>query len=156
MVIDDVNENKAEQIVKSFNDYRIYFSYMGKQYNDWGHTPREYGKQMSDADYVIMTGDDNYYVPVCVDWIITHAKNNNNPGLIYWKMVHSHGGYCFFDSVPCIGRIDMGSFATRIDLAKQIPLGTKYAADGYFIEAFKKTFPEEQQLKINHCLFVHN
>ena len=158
VVIDNVKDSKAEEIVKSFNDTRVYYTYLDKRYNDWGHTPRNYGKQNSDADYIIMTGDNNYYVPVTVDWIIKYAnlKDSVNPGFIYWQMVHSHGGYCHFNCEPFHGRIDMGSFATRKDIAHQIPLGVKYAADGDFIEEFKRRFPDEKKLKIPHILFVHN
>ena len=144
----------GELIVFEINDPRITHSYMDKRYQDWGHTLREKGKQESTGDYIVMTGDDNYYCPTCVQDIITAAKDN--PGMIYWDMVHSHYDYHFFECHPWMNQIDIGAFATRADLAKQIKLKTSYAADGEFVEEFKTKFPNEEKFKIKKVLFVHN
>jgi hypothetical protein len=50
----------------------------------------------------------------------------------------------------------MGAFATRKDLAKQIFLGVRYDADGWFVHQFNEKFPNEIVKKINKVLFVHN
>ncbi len=152
VVIDNPDDEENVKLVESFNDKRIRWSKMDKRYNDWGHTPREYGKQKSEADYIIMTGDDNYYTP---NFVLELSKYYG-AGMIYWDMVHSHYDYSYFKCVPAGGQIDMGAFATRRDLAQQIPLGTDYAADGWFVEHFKSKFPLENIAKINKVLFVHN
>lgn len=154
VIIDSVEAMPAEKIVTLLDDDRITFSYTGQRYNNWGHTPREIGKQASTADYVILTGDDNYYCPPCVQDIIQTAKEK--PGLIYWDMIHSHYDYHYFKCEPWMNQIDMGAFATRTDLAKQIKLNTSYAADGEFVEEFKVKFSNEMIVKINKVLFVHN
>jgi GT2 family glycosyltransferase len=134
---------------------QIKYTCTGKRYNDWGHTPREMGKQNSIADYIIMTGDDNYYAPVLVDNIIKIAEEN--PALIYWDMIHNYYDYSVFTCSLGSWGIDMGAFATRNDIAKSIHLCTnKIDADGSFIEDFKKMFPKEKTIKINKILFVHN
>jgi len=137
-----------------YTDERIRYTFLDKRYNDWGHTPREIGKQASTADYIIMTGDDNYYTPNFVEELIFASKDN--PGMIYWDMVHSHYDYQYFKCEPRFNQIDMGAFATRRDLAQQLPLGKEYAADGLFVENFKHMFPNERIVKINKVLFVHN
>ena len=144
----------ADSIAKLFGSSRVKVTYTGQRYNDWGHTPREMGKQASEADYVVMTGDDCYYVPSFVSELRKAAEDK--PGMIYWDMVHSHYNYDFFRCSPGFNAIDMGAFATRSDLAKQIKLNTSYAADGEFVEEFKQRFPNEKIVKINHVLFVHN
>lgn len=154
VVIDNPEDEDNIKLVESFNDPRIHWSKMDKRYNDWGHTPREYGKQKSGAEYIIMTGDDNYYTPNFVHEL--ELKTELSPGMIYWDMVHSHYHYAYFKCVPAGGQIDMGAFATRRDLAQQIQLGTDYAADGWFVEQFKQKFPTENIAKINKVLFVHN
>ena len=132
----------------------INYCYTGKRWNDWGHTPREIGKQRSECDYIIMTGDDNYYTP---NFVAELEKTSlSSPGMIYWDMVHSHYDYTCFSCKPAFNQIDMGAFATRRDLAQQITLGTSYAADGEFVEEFKRRFPQEKIVKINKVLFVHN
>lgn len=152
VVIDNPDDVENVNIVANFSDPRIRWSKMDKRYNDWGHTPREYGKQKSKAEYIIMTGDDNYYTPN----FVAELSKYYGVGMIYWDMVHSHFDYAYFKCVPAGGQIDMGAFATRRDLAQQIPLGTDYAADGWFVEHFKSKFPLENIAKINKVLFVHN
>jgi len=145
---------KLLNVVHSFYDDRIEYIITDRRYNDWGHSLREIGKQNSYSEYLLMTGDDNYYTPNLVKELKIAASTK--PGMIYWDMVHSHFNYSYFKCHPAHGYIDMGAFATRTELAKQIPLTTNYAADGDFIEDFKKKFPNEQMVKINKVLFTHN
>lgn len=154
VVIDNPEDTQNVELIQSFKDVRIRWSKFPKRYNDFGHTPREYGKQQSGADYIIMTGDDNYYTPNLVQEMAIAA--DSNPGIIYWDMVHSHFDYAYFKCEPANGRIDMGAFATRKDLAQQIELGVRYDADGWFINKFREMFPEESAVKIDKVLFVHN
>jgi len=155
VVIDGTDHlDEILDIINMFKDSRITHTVTDKRYNDWGHTPREMGKQMSTADYIIMTGDDNYYTPNFVEEISTLCKQK--VGMVYWDMVHSHFNYAYFKCVPAGGQIDMGAFATRRDLAQQLYLGTDYAADGWFVENFKQRFPVENIAKVNKVLFVHN
>lgn len=154
VVDNEENVGVAKPIADLFGGSRVRVTYAGQRYNDWGHTPREIGKQASEADYVVMGGDDNYYVPSFVAELKKAAEDK--PGMIYWDMVHSHYNYDFFRCSPGLNAIDMGAFATRTDLAKQIKLNTSYAADGEFVEDFKRMFPNERIVKINHVLFVHN
>ena len=154
VMIDNPEDVDNVKLVESFADPRIRWTKMDKRYNDWGHTPREYGKQKSEAKYIIMTGDDNYYTPNFVQQISVLC--NVEVGMVYWDMVHSHYNYSYFKCVPAGGQIDMGAFATRRDLAQQIQLGTDFAADGWFVEHFKQKFPTESISKINKVLFVHN
>ncbi len=158
IMIDNICEDEKAitiiSLIEKFEDKRIQYFVTGKRYNDWGHTPREMGKQMSEADYTILTGDDNYYTPNFVAELKIAAISK--PGMIYWDMVHSHYNYAFFQCQPAYNQIDMGAFATRSDLAKQIKLNTSYAADGEYVRDFNEKFPQEQKIKINKCLFVHN
>jgi len=154
VIIDTPNEFPADGIIDAIGDKRIRKTHMNRRYNDWGHSLREYGKQMSDSEYLLMTNDDNYYTPNLISEIKKAAIDN--PGIIYWDMVHSHYNYSYFRCSPNFNQIDMGAFATRTDLAKQITMGTKFAADGLFIEDFKKTFPNEKITRIDKVLFVHN
>lgn len=146
--------SKIIQVVNMFNNPRIRYAVTDKRHNDFGHTPREIGKQASVADYIIMTGDDNYYTPNFVKEIRPICEQK--VGVVYWDMIHSHYQYSYFECSPAMEKIDMGAFATRRDIAQQIPLGTRYAADGHFIETLKEKFPDEELVKIEKVLFVHN
>jgi hypothetical protein len=154
IIIDNPDDSSIVDLVKSFSDPRIRYYKLDQRYNDFGHTPRNIGKQISNSKYIIMTGDDNYYVPTTVYEL--SLLSEQNAGMIYWDMIHSHYDYKYFQCSPFLNRIDMGSFATRSDLAHQINLGSEYAADGLFVEKFKTLFPYEQILYIPKVLFVHN
>ena len=154
VIIDNPDDVEITNLVKSFNDPRIKFTKLENRYNDWGHTPREIGKQASDAEYIIMSGDDNYYVPTFVDEL--QKASSTRPIVIYWDMVHSHYDYSYFKCAPGFNQIDMGAFAIRKDVAHSIKLNTSYAADGEYIESIKKKYPSEKMIGIGKVLFVHN
>jgi len=143
--------------IKVFNelrDSRLTYGFTDGPHKDWGHTPRDQGRMKATAEYTIMTGDDNYYVPT----FVAELKKvlGDNPGFVYWDMVHSSFNYQYFKCHPFNGQIDIGAFAVRTDLCKQIKLGRGYAADGEFVEDYKKMFPHEKMVKIDKILYVHN
>lgn len=154
VVIDDSQNDPMVEMLQDFEDDRITHTFTGCRYNDFGHSPREIGKQLSRAAYIVMTGDDNYYTPNFVQEL--KKASVSKPGVIYWDMVHSHYGYAYFKCAPGNHQIDMGAFATRRDIAQSITLGHEFAADGYFIENIKARYPREQMIKIEKILFVHN
>jgi hypothetical protein len=145
---------KLLNVIHSFYDDRIDYIITDKRCNDWGHTPRQIAKQTSKADYILMTGDDNYYTPNFVKEV--KLASTFLPGVIYWDMVHSHFNYSYFKCVPAHGQIDMGAFCIRRDIAQSIPLSTNYAADGDYIESIKRLYPWEKMIKIDKVMFVHN
>jgi glycosyltransferase involved in cell wall biosynthesis len=154
VMIDNPADKSIKHMVDNINDDRIYYTVMNKRYNDYGHSLRQIAKQESDAEYIVMTCDDNYYTPNFIKELKEVIKDK--PGIIYWDMVHSHFNYQVLNCYPSINHIDMGAFATRTDLAKQINLNTSFAADGEFVEDFKRKFPDERIVKINKILFIHN
>lgn len=154
VVIDNPEDILITKLVKSFEDSRIQYILLDKRYNDWGHTPREIGKQASMADYILMSGDDNYYTPNFIQELQYFSEDN--PGMIYWDMVHSHYNYQYFKCSPASHQIDMGAFATRRDIAHLIKLNTSFAADGEYVETFKLKYPNEKIVKIEKILFIHN
>lgn len=153
MIDNEENEKYFQLFVEEYPE-NIKFTYLNKRYNDWGHTPREIGKQMSKADYIILTNDDNYYTPNFVDEVLKVCEDT--PGIIYWDMIHSHYKYQYFECFPAYNQIDMGAFATRRDLAQSVKMETSFAADGIFIRDLVEKYPEEKIVKINKILFIHN
>jgi glycosyltransferase involved in cell wall biosynthesis len=154
VMVDGSKPVGLSKIINYFNDPRIRVVYTDKRYNDWGHTPRELGKQSSTADYIIMGGDDNYYTPNLLKELSVYTEEDID--FIYWDMVHSHYNYQYFKCEPRTHAIDMGAFCIKTSLAQQIPLGTNFAADGDYVETFKKKFPTAKMKKIEKILFVHN
>lgn len=161
VVIDDIENKDVIELINSLKSPKIYYTLTGKRYNDWGHTPREIGKQMSSAEYIIMTGDDNYYMPKLVEDV--KAASNSKPAIIYWDMVHNHlhyhtkKHYQYWKPILAKNGIDMGSFATRRDIAQKIKLNVDdFSADGEFIEKIKTEHEQSEFVKIDKVLFVHN
>ena len=50
VVIDNPDDIETTTLVESFNDVRIRWTKLETRSNNWGHTPREVGKQASEAD----------------------------------------------------------------------------------------------------------
>ena len=69
-------------------DSRIKYTVLDKRYNDYGHTPREIFKQQSEAEYLIMTGDDNYYTPNMVSELrqVVQSKPGFKGSLYYERI----------------------------------------------------------------------
>jgi glycosyltransferase involved in cell wall biosynthesis len=123
---------------------------------DWGHTPRQYGLDNAKEEWVVMTGDDNYYVPVFVDEML---KDTSKTHFVYCNMVHNwvNNEYIPIDSEPKRYRIDIGNFMVRTELGKQIKLHKHLnEADGIYVEEFLSTFKGMKPKKVNKILYVHN
>jgi glycosyltransferase involved in cell wall biosynthesis len=152
---EDVQEN-MKTIVAFFNDPRIKLSILPERHNDWGHTPRQHGLDNATEEWVIMTGEDNYYVPEFVDIMLEQGKNHH---FVYCDMVHNwiNRDYIPIHSRLELGRIDIGSFMCKTNMAKKIKLKKDQEwADWYFIEDFQNKYKIAKYKKVNKILYVHN
>lgn len=153
--IDKEKDDKMESIINSYNNPKFSYFFSGKTMNNWGFNIRQSAKNISNSDYLVMTCDDNYYTPTLVEEINKQIENNSD--FIYWNMIHSFFDYSFFNCQPSLYNIDMGAFAIKTSLAKQITFNQTVAhSDGLFVEDFKKSFPDAKMTKINKVLFIHN
>lgn len=148
------------QEVKEYfkNDNRFRFSELNGPHKDWGHTARNYGLQNLEEHWVVMSGDDNYYVPVFVETFLNEAKFRNDVNFIHCNLVHNwvNNDYLPLISVPQVNRIDIGNFMTKSEYAKQLTLDvTKANADGIFVEEYINKF-KGGVLHIPKFLYVHN
>jgi glycosyltransferase involved in cell wall biosynthesis len=152
---DDVVE-QMKTMVTFFNDERIRLTVLDKRYNDWGHTPRQYGVDNATEEWVIMTGEDNYYVPEFVDIMLGESENQH---FVYCDMVHNwiNKDYIPLLSKLQLGRIDIGNFMTKTNMAKKIKLRIDQEwADWYFVEEFQNKYKAAKYKKVNKILYVHN
>lgn len=147
-----------DKIIKYFGgDDRIRFTVLPKRYNDWGHTPRNYGVQNSKEDWIVMTGEDNYYMPVFVDHFLEAVTPEVD--FVYCNMVHNWTNFQYhtIDCEPKWGKIDIGNFMIRRSIAKNMKLDEKIEqADGVYVEEFQIKNPYSKIVKINKTLYVHN
>ena len=158
VVADCPPEGTLDKIIKYFGgDDRIRFTILPERYNDWGHTPRNYGLEHAKEEWVIMTGEDNYYTPVFVDHMFSRA--NPDVHFVYCDMIHNwtNSQYVHIQCKPEWGHIDIGNFMVRTEFAKQIKLDvSNIQADGKFVEEYLQKFPKGKIEKINKPLYVHN
>lgn len=152
-----------ERIKDFFKDNeKIKFSELNGPHHDWGHTAREYGLQNSTTEWVVMTGDDNYYVPAFVQHFYKSVELNKEANFVYCDMLHDHethtASYNYFVSYIRNGYIDIGNFATKTELSKHITLKKdNYAADFEFVKEYVDKYCNDNTImKINKALYIHN
>ena len=145
--------------IKDFykNENRIQFTNISGPSNDLGHTPRNYGLQNATEDWVVMTGDDNYYIPTFVDEILKVIDNNTK--FVYCDMIHNGYNYQSFKCHHSSHNIDIGNMIIKSQFAKQLKLDrTRLDADGVMCNQYITKFCLEESniKKVNSILYVHN
>jgi glycosyltransferase involved in cell wall biosynthesis len=158
VVADCPPEGTLDKVMDYFKDNeKIRFTILPERYNDWGHTPRNYGVENTKEEWIVMTGEDNYYAPVFVDNFLSAVTPRVS--FVFCNMVHNWRNfeYISVNCEPSWGKIDIGNFMIKTKLAKQMKLNpTIEQADGVYVEEFKKKFPDEKMIKIPKILYVHN
>jgi glycosyltransferase involved in cell wall biosynthesis len=138
-------------------DDRIRFTILKERCNNWGHTPRNIGLHESKEEWVVMSGEDNYYTPLFVEEFLKEADKDTN--FVFCNIVTNYNNQQYIP-MQCrieLGFIDIGCYMVRPELAKQIGLETKYneLADGVLADKYIKKFGNKAK-KINKILYVHN
>ena len=148
-------------ILAFFDEHKdkIKFSVTDIRYNDWGHTPRNIGLKAATEEWVVMTGEDNYYIPTFVENFLSAVKDNDKVHFAYCNMVHN---WVNDDYIPVkceikFGKIDIGNFMVRTYNGRKLELKTELnQADFWFIEEYLSRFPEGEIKYIDKILYVHN
>jgi len=157
VVADCPPEGTLDKIIEFFkDDERIKFTILPERYNDWGHTPRNYGLEHATEEWVVMTGEDNYYMPVFVDNFLDAVDDDTH--FVFCNMVHNWTDYQYYavDCAPSYGRIDIGNFMSRRKYANQLKLRTDIAQSDYlFVEEYLNKFKGTIK-KVPKYLYVHN
>lgn len=157
-VVADGPYDGYEKVKNYFSgDDRIKFSELDGPFKDWGHTPRNYGLEHATEDWVVMSGDDNYYMPVFVDHFLSVVKPYVN--FVFCDMIHNwtEFQYHYIKSAPKYGSIDIGNFMSRRVNAQKLKLDIKReAADAVFVDDYLKKFGREGIVYIPKPLYVHN
>jgi len=156
-VVIDGMTNDYRRVKDLYQDEeRIRFSHVEGPNNDWGHTARNYGLDNSKEEWIVMTGDDNYYIPTFVQNFLSVAKKNVD--FVYCDMLHDlkSDSYLPIQSLLQLGRIDIGNFMTRKTTIGDLRLVTdSYEADFKFANYITK-HKTKRVHKINKVLYVHN
>lgn len=157
---DDVKDRFLD-IIAFFDAYKdkIRFSLTDVRYNDWGHSPRNIGLKRSIQEWVVMTGEDNYYAPTFVENFLSSVKGRDDVHFAFCNMVHNwtNDNYIPIQCAIEYGKIDIGNFMVRSRNAKMIELNSDIEqADFYFIEEYLARYPQGKIMHIDKILYVHN
>ena len=156
VIIDGLTDDYRKVKDMYQNEERIRFSHIDGPNKDWGHTARNYGLNKSIEEWMVMTGDDNYYVPTFVAEMLKDADDKH---FIYCDMVHNAFDYMAVRSEIKKGLIDIGNMMFKPKLVEGFVLDkTDYNADWTFINYYrtKQWFNDNGFHKINKILYVHN
>jgi glycosyltransferase involved in cell wall biosynthesis len=156
VVIDGLTNDYREVKDIYQNEDRVRFSHITGPNNDWGHSARNYGLDNSKEEWIVMTGDDNYYVPTFVDNFLEVGITGKD--LVYCDLVHDmkRDIYQPVKSRIVEGFIDIGNFMTRRSVIGDLRLITdSYQADFKFANYINK-HKTSKVGKIDKILYVHN
>lgn len=156
VIIDGLTNDYREVKDMYQNEPRVRFSHVDGPNNDWGHTARNYGLETAE-EWVVMTGDDNYYVPTFVHNFLSEAETGMCD-MIYCNLVHDlkRDDYQPIPSRIEKGWIDIGNFMVRKSIYREMRLDpTSYEADYEFAYKYSKRIINGIN-KIDKVLYIHN
>ena len=141
-------------------DERIRFYCSEERYQKFGHPNRRSMLQSLKCDlndFILLSNDDNYYIPVFIEKMIETVKFNT--GIVYCDTVHSHMQYDINVSELKENFIDIGAFIVRADVAKITGFNhDHFSADGRYAEECYGTCVSKglKAIKIHKPYFIHN
>jgi hypothetical protein len=151
---------EMRSIISLYDDERIDFIETKQRTGLWGHLNRRWALEQlisNSEDYVLITNDDNYYVPRFVEFFLEQC--DLDVGIVYCDIVHSYLNYDIMKSEVKASYIDSGAFIVRLDVAKKVGfLHVHEQADGRYAERCAAECIQ-QELKIVYIqkpLFIHN
>ncbi len=164
-IISDGPEPITKVQMEKYNEFEnISYYELDRRYNDYGHTPREFGLGLSDCKYTIMSGFDNYYVPEFIERFNDTDLKSERVGFIYCDFLldHIRSGIRYnghMDAKIQCDQIDIGCYACITSVAKQVGFKFRsFAADWEFVAAAVPMLKTNNFniIKIPQTLYVHN
>jgi hypothetical protein len=153
--------NEIKTVISNCNDNRVMFQETKKVNGHYGHPNRNLllnSIVVKDTDYILITNEDNYYVPVFVEYMLKETVGKP-VGIVYCNMVHSYLKYSILNTKLIKNKIDCGSFIVLASVAKKAGFNEiVHNADGIYIEECKRISDNNgmQSIKIEKPLFIHN
>jgi len=159
IIHDGLPSQEILDVISRKTDQRVSFISTENINGKWGHPNRKMMLQSiktNPDDFILITNDDNYYVPRFVGQFLESAKSNI--GMIYCDCIHSYTDYSIHNSQIKEGWIDIGSFAVRADIAKQTGFNHEHiSADGIYAEECLKNCQRVglRTIHIQKYIFIH-
>lgn len=136
IVHDGPPPEEIKELMVRRQDARIHFRCTPNQNGCWGHRNRAAVLQQlefNENDFVLMTNDDNYYVPSYVGMVREQVVPG--VGMVYYNTLHNYWNYIVHQSRLKEGGIDMGAFIVRGSIARAVGFNhINITADGRYCE----------------------
>lgn len=147
-------------VMELYSDPRIKFIETEKRLQNWGHEHRRVMLQLIEGqkgDYVLITNNDNYYVPRYVEYMLREARPD--VGMIYCNFLHHNFEYLNVFTQLKLNHVDMGAYITEIKLAQNVGFQHDVpGSDGLFAEDCSARCKQLglKTIHIEKTFFVHN
>lgn len=157
LVHDGPNETGLRETVNRINEQRVVYEETAVRSENWGHSIRSEWLQKAEGDYVVITNQDNYHVPVFIEYMV-NGFTHGSVATYCSDMAHS---YKAWQIIPCSlrrGYVDCAGVMMRLDKAKKVGWNdvTSHSADWFFFEALIKQYGINSFIKVKGCLLIHN
>ncbi len=150
------------KIVFAANDKRINYIKRERAAN-YGHPHRQWAlkelhRLCPDADYVVITNADNYYVPTFLEYMLEGFRLNPLAKAVYCSaMVHS---YKKWEVIPCRlerGYLDCGGVVIKKDVACEVGWNSfEHSSDWTYFSDIIKQYGMKSFAVVKGVLFTHN
>ena len=110
------------------------------------------------GDFVLITNDDNYYIPKFIEWMLNEAQKPD-VGMVYCDFLHHTLSYINMISQPRLNYIDMGAYIIDLKIAQEVGFNHDIAgADGLFAEECNQKCIDSglKSVHVPVTMFVHN
>lgn len=147
-------------IILAYNEPRATFIQTPERMGEYGNPNRKMMLEKitgADDDYVLLTNEDNQYVPAFVEYFLRECQSD--VGFVYCNTIHNYMGYETLFTELRVLHIDLGSFIVRLDVAKKIGFNhSGPIADGVYAEECVNECRARglKIVQINKSLFIHN
>lgn len=160
LLVHDGPETKGMEVLVP-DDPRIEFVISPKRGGKWGHYIRQVAIQAKkdDADFVVVTNADNYYVPVFCEYMLKGFEQHPSAVSVYCsQMVHSYKHWQVIDCKLQRGFLDSGGVMVRSKQAAAVGWRDieTHSADWVYFSDLIGTFGPDKFHKVAGCLFTHN
>lgn len=157
LIHDGPNETGLKEYIESVNDERIIYHETESRSSNWGHSIRSEWLQKVKGDFVVITNQDNYHVPVFIEYML-RGFTPDTVATYCSDMVHS---YKAWQIIPCSlrrGFLDCAGVMVRLDKAKETGWNdiTSHSADWFYFEGLIKKYNPRSFKIVKGCLLIHN
>lgn len=158
LIHDGPNETGLKEIIERIDDARVHYEETPTRSENWGHSIRSEWLQKVEGDYVVITNQDNYHVPVFIEYMLKGFNQPNTIATYCSEMIHS---YKAWQIIPCSmrrGYVDCAGVMMRLDKVKAVGWNdvTSHSADWFFFDALLRKYGINSFIKIKGCLLSHN